>query len=81
MSTGNYSFFNRLLHRLALGLPWVGRVSLDLEQLIMGNEKVPMEGPPVFINGLARAGTTILMRAFYLLLDLHSTHQSKIANP
>ncbi|MBT3367969.1 MAG: sulfotransferase [Nitrospina sp.] len=24
-----------------------------------------MEGPPVFINGLARAGTTILMRAFY----------------
>jgi len=65
MSKANYSFFDRLLHRSALIWPWVGKVSLDLEQFFMSDEKVRMEGQPIFINGLARAGTTILMRTFF----------------
>jgi len=60
-----YRFFDRLLHRLALSLPWMGKVSLDLECLFMSDEKVLIKGQPIFISGLARAGTTILMRTFY----------------
>jgi hypothetical protein len=65
MSKVDYPFFDRLFHRMALSLPWVGKVSMDLEQLFMSNKKLFQEGQPVFISGLARAGTTILMRAFY----------------
>jgi hypothetical protein len=65
LSEVNYSFLDRLLHRLTLGLPWVGRFFLDLEQLIFTGRRVDSGGRPVFICGLARAGTTILMRTFY----------------
>ena len=61
----NYSFGDRLLHRLALGSTWVRQISFDLE--LYGTDKeglVPM-GQPIFISGLPRAGTTILMRTFH----------------
>ncbi|MBT5551179.1 MAG: sulfotransferase [Nitrospina sp.] len=61
----NYSFWDQLLHRLVLGSPWVGRISLDLELLLAGGDQQKLGGPPIFICGLARAGTTILMRTFY----------------
>ena len=65
MSKYNYSFCDQLLHHFALGLPWVGQISLDIERFVMNKEGVRFDSPPIFISGLARAGTTILMRTFY----------------
>ena len=65
MQEVNYSLYDRLLHHLALGFPTVGKISLELDQALMSNEKIHMDERPVFISGLARAGTTILMRTFY----------------
>ena len=65
MSKINYSFGERFLHRLALEKPWIGQISLDLELLAFGKGDLGSGDQPVFISGLARAGTTILMRTFY----------------
>ena len=65
MSKNDYSFSDRLLHSLVLGTPLIGRISLELEQIFTNNDDSIHNIKPVFINGLARAGTTILMRAFY----------------
>jgi len=60
-----YSFGDRLLHRLALGSPLIGRISLEIDQALAKNNRNEQEESPVFICALARAGTTILMRTFY----------------
>lgn len=62
MSDGDYGFAARLLHRIALGSPLVGQACFDLEKTL---RKAPAtrDDPHVFVTGLARAGTTILMRA------------------
>jgi hypothetical protein len=61
----NYSFADRLTHRLALGFPSVAELSFELDQKCC--PVAPFSGdvsglPHVFVTGLARAGTTILMR-------------------
>ena len=61
----DYSFSDRLLHRLALGTPWMGRISFEIDQALAGSKEGEEEQSPVFISGLARGGTTILMRIFY----------------
>ena len=60
-----YSLGDRLLYRLALNSPLIGRISLEMDQFLIRNKDGKQAQPPVFINGLARAGTTILMRTFY----------------
>ena len=51
---------------MALGSSSVAQASFDLEcALHKPGADIPEEGPHVFITGLARAGTTILMRALY----------------
>ncbi len=60
-----YTLGDRLLHRLALGSPSIGRISLEMDQALTRNKDGKQAQPPVFISGLARAGTTILMRTFY----------------
>lgn len=66
MSQQNYNFWSRSLHRLALGSRIVAETSFDLERALNpaddGDEAVSR---PVFVAGLARAGTTILMRQLY----------------
>ncbi len=52
------------MHRLALGPSLLRKVSFDIE-LLAAPSRTREVGPPVFINGLARAGTTILMRIFH----------------
>lgn len=57
-----YNGAERLLHRLALGSPAVPRLAFDIDCLLApvrsGN------GPsPVYVAGLARSGTTILLEA------------------
>ena len=50
-----------MLHRLALGLTPLARSSLDLDRLVQPAED--SVDKPVYIAGLARAGTTMLLRA------------------
>lgn len=62
----NYSFLDRLLHRAALQCRPIAELSFDLDQA--KNRFDPLEikgGRHVFVTGLARAGTTILMRRVY----------------
>jgi hypothetical protein len=58
----DYGFGARLLHRIALGSPLIGQACFDLENTL---QKAPdtRDEPHVFVTGLARAGTTILLRA------------------
>ncbi|MCB1705007.1 MAG: sulfotransferase [Halioglobus sp.] len=60
-----YSRFDRLLHELALGSSAVAEMSFDIEQMLCKPDVEGMEGAPVFVAGLARAGTTILLRSLY----------------
>jgi len=61
----DYSMGDRILHRLALGISLIRRASFDIETLIAPHDRLSPELKHVFICGLARAGTTILMRCFY----------------
>ncbi|MCE7795983.1 sulfotransferase [Sphingobium sufflavum] len=61
----DYGRMDRLLHRLALGLPALAELSFDLDQRASGaaHRADAVAGQPhVFVTGLARAGTTILLR-------------------
>jgi len=64
-SRSDYSFGDRLLHRMVLGLPWVGKASFDIDGLLTRKLHETASVKHVFISGLARAGSTILMRTFY----------------
>ena len=64
-SRSDYSFGDRLLHRIVLGLPWVGKASFDIDGLLTRKFHETASVKHVFISGLARAGSTILMRTFY----------------
>jgi len=61
----DYSVGEKLLHHMALSLPWVRKASFDVDGLFTKDIEWPANRKHVFICGLARAGTTILMRAFY----------------
>jgi len=64
-SAGGYSRADRLLHRLAMN-PAVLDLSFDLERARYGAAaRVRDGGAPVFVTGLARAGTTILLRLLH----------------
>lgn len=57
---------DRLLHRIALGSPTVLEASFDIERSLFLKTSPRSEGTaPVFVTGLARAGTTILMRTLH----------------
>ena len=59
-----YGPTSRMLHSVALGLPPITEASFDINRMIFKTDP-STQGPPVFIAGLARAGTTILMRSIY----------------
>jgi hypothetical protein len=62
----DYGALSRVLHGLALGVTAIAEASFDAEQAIMGRDLVPSDGAPhVFVTGLARSGTTVLMRAMF----------------
>lgn len=65
MEKSDYNFADRLLHRLALGVPAIARASFELDRFTAEKESAASEEKHVFVSGLARAGTTILMRTFY----------------
>ncbi len=62
----DYNFLQRLLHHIALSNPNILEATLDAE-LSFCKTKLPKSttAEHVFVSGLARAGTTILMRSLY----------------
>lgn len=61
-----YSFLDRVLHRLALQWVPIAEFSFDLDQkLVYSDPKDIVSERHIFVSGLARAGTTILMRRFH----------------
>jgi hypothetical protein len=67
MPDSDYSFTARLLHRIALGMPMISHASFDIERATVKPENLAAirDERHVFVTGLARAGTTILLRASY----------------
>lgn len=66
MPSKNYSLLERVLHHLALGQPYLSEASFDLEQALAAKSGADViAGRHIFVSGLARAGTTALMRALY----------------
>jgi len=61
----DYSLASKLLHQLALRSRAVAEASFDMEQMLNKFDPGKVNESPVFIAGLARAGTTILLRSLY----------------
>ncbi len=62
----DYSFLDRLLHRLAFAAPFVQVTASDIEDTMFRKDIDRIADlPPVFITGLPRAGTTILLNALH----------------
>lgn len=62
----SYSRLDKLLHRFVLSYDFLGEALFDIEKYFFLDKLVSL--PPhknVFVAGLARAGTTTLMRALY----------------
>jgi hypothetical protein len=62
-SSAAYNRLDRLLHHVALGWSPVALLSFDMERGRFLKKTMPALAPPVFIAGLARAGTTLFARA------------------
>jgi len=58
----DYSITERWLHRLVLQSADVRRLSFDLETLVLGRTVQSTSARPVYLCGLARSGTTLLLR-------------------
>lgn len=66
MSKPAYGFLDRLLHRLALQYGPIAEMSFDLDQAFVKRDPPDIAANRhVFIAGLARAGTTVLLRRFH----------------
>ncbi len=62
----DYGFLSRLLHYLILNNSLVKKTAFDLENRINRNETEKIKiNNPVYVTGLARAGTTILLKTLY----------------
>lgn len=62
MNEGSYGLVDRWLHQLALGSNTLRRIAFDLEKLIALPAKQAGADSPVYVCGLARSGTTLLLR-------------------
>jgi hypothetical protein len=66
MPDPGYGFLDRFLHRLALEFRSIAEMSFDLDQRIVRTDPAEIiSNRHVFVAGLARAGTTVLMRRFH----------------
>jgi hypothetical protein len=66
LSLTNYSASAKLLHHLALSTNFLGETTLDIELSTQGKNLADNHAQRhVFVTGLARAGTTLLMRMLY----------------
>jgi hypothetical protein len=65
MSKSDYSATSQLLHRLALQSKAIAEMSFDVECMLFNDKKTIFSDKHIFISGLARSGTTMLMRYLY----------------
>ena len=66
----NYSWLQQRLHKIALSYQFMREVTFDVESsLMLPNESTDNH---VFVAGLARSGTTILLNALYESNDFSS---------
>ncbi len=64
--SSDYSLVDRVLHRVAFAHPTVQKAMAALEEDFLGNKFAQLRpARPVFITGLPRAGTTLLLNLFY----------------
>ena len=61
---GDYGTGSKLLHQMVLGNNFLGEALFDIERLLF-SPNITSEKPHVFVAGLARAGTTVLMRTLH----------------
>ena len=61
----NYNFWQQLLHRIALSSRFMREMSFDFEKAIFLKKTTSEVRDPVFVTGLARSGTTILLEAIH----------------
>lgn len=62
----NYTFSSKLLHRVVLNHAIIKEMAFDIDCMITKIQPAqPKVASPVYIAGLARAGTTILLEALY----------------
>ena len=61
----NYSVLQRLLHRTILSSQLMREIMFDVEQSIFLKKDDNFDDDHVFVAGLARSGTTILLNAIY----------------
>jgi len=61
----NYSKFQEALHKFALSSNTVKEATFDLEKILFLKHCNKNETDSVFVTGLARGGTTILLEAIY----------------
>ncbi|HPJ68626.1 MAG TPA: sulfotransferase [Desulfobacteraceae bacterium] len=66
MAKNDYGLGARLLHYFALNFRMIAEMSFMTDQILNKSDPEPVQNRKhVFISGLARAGTTALMRLFY----------------
>lgn len=69
----NYSFLDRLIHRLAFAAPAIQLTASDMEKTLYHASWDGVSGArPIFITSLPRAGTTLMLEAFHLFPSLAS---------
>jgi hypothetical protein len=61
----NYSGIQKFLHRISLSSKFMREISFDLERSLFMDKSQAAQDNHVFVSGLARAGTTILLRAIH----------------
>ena len=61
----DYSALDKVLHRMALGARPLAEMLHDIERGMYLKTAPADNGRHVFVTGLARAGTTILMREIH----------------
>ena len=64
--SSNYSFVDRALHYFAFGAPFVQKVLCELENDLFKGKLEPVgSAGEVFVTGLPRAGTTLVLELLY----------------
>ncbi len=71
--SSEYKLMGQYLHQIALGMPSVRNLSFDLDRMVAGYDKSIIEEKHIFIAGLARSGTTILLKTIYDSNEFRST--------
>ena len=61
----NYTIFQKELHKLALFSKFMRETTFDFEKLLFSNKSNHASSKHVFITGMARSGSTILLNSLY----------------